>query len=272
MIALLYFLVYIKPSFKRVFRYSFYYSQSPKSSFCPASFSWPGPTFLRRPLSPSISSISRRAMDPLFLSMEPPLPMITPLVVSLDFMIVARYGLVRLLVSPHAVNNYRDWVWNFFTSQTESFHDHFLKPRNVPMVGNLVSGKYWKPSSRFSLRYNQTGNMLPAELGNWHDFFETICWRKSSICAKSWSDGLFITLLTTKIIRHLSRFVCSIIISSPLATRLISRYHEENRQLLRRGAISRFDHETTQSRLGLMDSWRVDKDNLFLSVVYINAL
>ena len=78
-------------------------------------------------------------------------------------------------------------------------------------------GKYWKPSSRFSLKISTTRETwFPwrAEIGTIS--LNSIWLRKSSIWDKSWSGWTLSILFTTKMTGTLASLRRSIIMSSPL--------------------------------------------------------
>ena len=166
-----------------------------------------------------MSSISRRAMDPIFFNMDPPLPMIMPFWLSRSTMIVARIWTLSVSSSRFMLSITTATEWGISSRVSIKTFSRIISDTRKRSGWSVIwsSGKYWKPSSRFSLRIStRRETLLPwrAEIGTIS--LKSICWRKSSICAKSWSGWTLSILLTTKITGTLAAFRRSIIMSSPL--------------------------------------------------------
>ncbi len=136
-------------------------------------------------------------------------------------------------------------VGNFLPRQ----HQHFLPessqiPENARMVSKSVFGKYWKPFLQILTEdVNQTGNYF-CEMARFP--LKSICWRKSSICAKSWSGWTLINLINHQITGTLAAFRFDNHESSPLP-RGSSAGHTMKGTVStsRRGAVCRFYHKIT---------------------------
>ena len=129
----------------------FHYSQSqPNPSFYHASFSWPWPKFLGKTLSPSMSSISRRAMVPIFLSMAPPLPMIIPFWLSRSTMIVARIWTLSDSSSRfiESTTTATEWGISSRVKWRTFLTNHFWNQETLWMICDLI-------------RRGNTGNLRP---------------------------------------------------------------------------------------------------------------
>ena len=166
-----------------------------------------------------MTSISLRARVPIFLSMEPCLPITIPFWLSRSTMTVARIWILSVSSS------------RFISSMTTATECGISSRVNWRTFSRIISdtkkrsgwsviwsaGKYWNPSSRLSLKTSTRWETLfpwRADIGIIS--LKSICVRKSSICSRSWSGWTLSILLITKITGTLACLRRSIIILSPL--------------------------------------------------------
>ena len=158
-------------------------------------------------------------MLPIFLSIAPPFPMTIPFWLSRSTMMVARIWTLSVSSSRFIESTTTATEWGISSRVKCKTFSRIISETKKRSGWSVIwsAGKYWKPSSRLSLRISTKRETLfpwRAEIGTIS--LKSIWLRKSSIWAKSWSGWTLSILLTTRITGTLAALRRSIIISSPL--------------------------------------------------------